>query len=83
VNEGSRHAPVLLEAAVEAMAVRQAGTYVDGTFGRGGHSRALLGRLGPDGRLVAFDQDPDAIEHAREIIDARFHIEHASFHSID
>lgn len=83
MNGGSRHAPVLLEAAVEAMAVRQAGTYVDGTFGRGGHSRALLGRLGPDGRLVAFDQDPDAIEHAREISDARFHIEHASFHSID
>jgi 16S rRNA (cytosine1402-N4)-methyltransferase len=83
VNDGSRHAPVLLEAAVEALAVRQSGTYVDGTFGRGGHSRALLGRLGAAGRLVAFDQDPEAVECARQIADERFRIEHASFDSID
>jgi 16S rRNA (cytosine1402-N4)-methyltransferase len=83
VNDGSRHAPVLLEAAVEALAVRQSGTYVDGTFGRGGHSRALLGRLGAAGRLVAFDQDPEAVECARQIADGRFRIEHASFDSID
>jgi 16S rRNA (cytosine1402-N4)-methyltransferase len=83
VNDGSRHAPVLLEAAVEALAVRQSGTYVDGTFGRGGHSRALLGRLGTAGRLFAFDQDPEAVECARQIIDERFHIDHASFDSID
>ena len=83
MNDGSRHAPVLLEAAVEALAVRQSGTYVDGTFGRGGHSRALLGRLGAAGRLVAFDQDPEAVECARQIADERFRIEHASFDSID
>ena len=83
MNDGSRHAPVLLEAAVEALAVRQSGTYVDGTFGRGGHSRALLGRLGAAGRLVAFDQDPEAVECARQIADGRFRIEHASFDSID
>jgi 16S rRNA (cytosine1402-N4)-methyltransferase len=83
VNDGSRHAPVLLEAAVEALAVRQSGTYVDGTFGRGGHSRVLLGRLGAAGRLVAFDQDPEAVECARQIADERFRIEHASFDSID
>ncbi len=83
MNDGSRHVPVLLEAAVEALAVRQSGTYVDGTFGRGGHSRALLGRLGAAGRLVAFDQDPEAVECARQIADGRFRIEHASFDSID
>lgn len=83
MNDGSRHAPVLLEAAVEALAVRQSGTYVDGTFGRGGHSRVLLGRLGAAGRLVAFDQDPEAVECARQIADERFRIEHASFDSID
>ena len=83
MNDGSRHTPVLLEAAVEVLAVRQSGTYVDGTFGRGGHSRALLGRLGTGGRLFAFDQDPEAVECARQIIDERFHIDHASFDSID
>ena len=83
MNDGSRHVPGLLEAAVEALAVRQSGTYVDGTFGRGGHSRALLGRLGAAGRLVAFDQDPEAVECARQIADERFRIEHASFDSID
>lgn len=83
MNDGSRHTPVLLEAAVEVLAVRQSGTYVDGTFGRGGHSRALLGRLGTGGRLFAFDQDPEAVDCARQIIDERFHIDHASFDSID
>jgi len=83
VSAVSRHAPVLLDPAIEVLAVREAGIYVDGTFGRGGHSRALLARLGGDGRLIAFDQDPEAIESAQEIRDARFHIEHASFDTID
>jgi 16S rRNA (cytosine1402-N4)-methyltransferase len=50
----------MLREAVEALAVRPDGVYVDCTFGGGGHSRAILERLGPDGRLVAFDQDEDA-----------------------
>lgn len=83
MSDGSQHAPVLLKAAIEALAVRQGGTYVDGTFGRGGHSRALLERMDAQGRLFAFDQDPEAVEHARGIDDARFRIEHASFDTID
>jgi 16S rRNA (cytosine1402-N4)-methyltransferase len=55
------------------------GTYVDGTFGRGGHSRALLAQLSPQGRLVVFDKDPDAIAAAQQLGDARVLICHASF----
>jgi len=75
------HRPVLLEAALEALAVRSDGCYVDGTFGRGGHAAAILDRLGPDGRLLAFDKDPAAVAVARERFahDARFRIEHGSF----
>ncbi len=57
------HVPVLLEEAVDALRVRPDGTYVDGTFGRGGHSAAILALLGVRGRLFAFDQDPAAIAH--------------------
>ncbi|AQV95695.1 16S rRNA (cytosine(1402)-N(4))-methyltransferase [Cupriavidus necator] len=73
------HRTVLLDEAVEALVWRPDGVYVDGTFGRGGHSRAVLARLGPDGALVAFDKDPAAIAEAGTIKDARFSIEHASF----
>ena len=66
------HIPVLASEAVDALAVDAAGTYVDGTFGRGGHSRAILERLGPRGRLVALDRDPDAERAARGISDPRF-----------
>jgi 16S rRNA (cytosine1402-N4)-methyltransferase len=69
------HIPVLLSEAVEALAIQPEGTYVDGTFGRGGHSRAILARLGPRGRLIALDRDPEAEAAARAIADARF-----SFH---
>ena len=55
------HITVLLKEAVEALAIKPAGIYVDGTFGRGGHSRAVLAQLGPEGRLIAFDRDPVAI----------------------
>lgn len=58
------HIPVLLEAALEALAMSPAGRYVDGTFGRGGHSRAILARLGPQGELLAMDRDPAACEAA-------------------
>jgi 16S rRNA (cytosine1402-N4)-methyltransferase len=77
------HRPVLLEPAVDALVTTPHGVYVDGTFGRGGHARAVLQRLSSDGRLVAFDKDPQAVEAAtqgpRRIDDARFSIRHASF----
>ncbi|MFM8511838.1 MAG: 16S rRNA (cytosine(1402)-N(4))-methyltransferase RsmH [Betaproteobacteria bacterium] len=79
----ARHVTVLLEEAVQALAVQPSGVYVDGTFGRGGHSRRILQALGPQGRLVAFDKDPDALAAAAQagtrVADPRFSICHASF----
>jgi 16S rRNA (cytosine1402-N4)-methyltransferase len=69
---GGEHVPVLLEEAVAALAVRPDGTYVDATFGRGGHARAILARLGAAGRLFAFDRDPEAATSAGAIGDPRF-----------
>jgi 16S rRNA (cytosine1402-N4)-methyltransferase len=66
------HQGVLTAEAIEALAVRSEGLYVDGTFGRGGHSRAILERLGPAGRLIALDRDPEAQAAARAIADPRF-----------
>ena len=66
------HRPVLLQEAIDALALRPDGAYLDGTFGRGGHSRAILERLGPQGRLIALDRDPEAERTAREISDPRF-----------
>ena len=71
------HRAVLLSEAIEALTVRSDGIYVDGTFGRGGHSRAILERLGPGGRLIAIDRDPQAVESAHAIADPRFRIWHA------
>jgi len=73
------HRAVLLEEAVAALAIREDGVYVDATFGRGGHSRAILERLGSAGRLIALDRDPQAVEAARAITDPRFSITHAPF----
>lgn len=73
------HVTVLLEEAIEALAVKADGVYVDGTFGRGGHSRLLLSKLGPNGRLLAFDRDPQAIAAAGTINDPRFTLFHAPF----
>jgi 16S rRNA (cytosine1402-N4)-methyltransferase len=73
------HTTVLLTEAVEALVTQPAGVYVDGTFGRGGHSRAVLAQLGPQGRLIAFDKDPEALAEAATIADPRFTICHASF----
>ena len=77
------HTTVLLHEAIDALVTRPEGTYVDGTFGRGGHTRALLARLGPDARVIAVDRDPEAIAAATAgpdaISDPRFEIVHASF----
>ena len=72
------HVPVLVEEAIAALNVREGKTYVDGTFGRGGHSAAILARIGVRGRLLAFDQDPAA--HAdRALEDPRLELIHARF----
>nr|WP_198531159.1 16S rRNA (cytosine(1402)-N(4))-methyltransferase RsmH [Thauera phenolivorans] len=77
------HVTVLLAEAVDALVPRTDGVYVDGTFGRGGHSRALLARLGPAGRLIAFDRDPAAIAAGRTIEDGRLTLVHAPFSALD
>jgi 16S rRNA (cytosine1402-N4)-methyltransferase len=77
-----QHRTVLLDEAVDALALeggRAAGTYIDGTFGRGGHSRLILSKLAPGGRLIAFDKDLQAIVNAEQISDPRFSIVHDSF----
>ena len=78
-----QHTTVLLAEAIDALVTTPAGIYVDGTFGRGGHSRALLKRLSPEGRLIAIDRDPQAVEAATvgatRIDDPRFSIHHTSF----
>jgi 16S rRNA (cytosine1402-N4)-methyltransferase len=76
------HLTVLREEAVDALAVRAAGTYVDATYGRGGHSRAILARLGPHGRLLALDRDPAAVRAAQALADPRFTIRHARFSAL-
>ncbi len=73
------HKTVLLDEAVEALSVKPDGVYVDCTFGRGGHSRLILSRLGTEGRLIAFDKDPRAIAEAETITDRRFSIVHNGF----
>jgi len=78
------HTPVLLDEVLHGLEIQQDGFYVDCTFGRGGHSRAILERLGDNGRLVVFDKDPDAIRHARELsaLDPRVHVVHAPFSAL-
>ena len=77
------HITVLRQEAVHALLAghgeQPAGTWADGTFGRGGHARLLLSRLGPQGRLIAFDKDPQAIAEAATIHDPRFSIRHQGF----
>ena len=84
-----QHTTVLLNEAVDALLAQdpdappRSGTFVDATFGRGGHSRLILSRLAADARLIAFDKDPEAVAEAARISDARFSIRHAAFRDID
>jgi 16S rRNA (cytosine1402-N4)-methyltransferase len=81
VGEVQEHVTVMLHEAVEALAIKPEGVYVDGTFGRGGHSRLILSQLGEHGQLWVFDKDPRAIATARELAaqDARVRVVHDSF----
>lgn len=76
-----KHYSVLLQESIDALLLERDGIYVDGTFGRGGHSRAILKGLNENGKLFAFDKDPEAIELGNALAkeDARFEIIHASF----
>ena len=73
------HQPVFLEEAVDGLNIFSGGTYVDATFGRGGHSVEILSRLGFDGKLIAIDKDPEAIEYAKALNDKRLFLYHGSF----
>jgi len=77
------HLPVLLDEAIQALAIRPDGIYVDVTFGRGGHSRAILAKLGEAGRLIAFDQDESAAKEAASIQDSRFSFFHRNFEQLE
>ena len=86
MNASWQHTTVLLHEAIDALVTDPSGTYVDGTFGRGGHSRLILQRLDPVGRLIAFDRDPEAVAAASagstRVEDPRFSIHHANFTEI-
>ena len=81
----SLHQPVLLDEAVSSLNIQEAGTYLDGTFGRGGHSRAILAGLTEQGRLLALDKDPEAVATGLEELgdDPRFSIVQGSFADMD
>ena len=77
------HVSVLLAESVAALAIQPHGIYVDATFGRGGHSRAILAALGPAGRLIALDRDPAAIASGAALVDPRLTLVHAAFSEFD
>jgi 16S rRNA (cytosine1402-N4)-methyltransferase len=82
VTAGGTHVTVLLDEAVESLAIKPDGVYMDATFGRGGHSRRILSMLGEGGRLVALDRDPQAIAAGAAINDSRFQLVHRAFGEI-
>ncbi len=73
----------MLSECIEGLSIKPNGTYIDVTFGGGGHSKAILEKLGPDGRLIAFDQDPDAWEQAEQIDDERLTLITANFRHLE
>ena len=79
-----QHRPVLFDEAIAALAIKPAGVYVDGTFGRGGHSGAIMQQLSDKGRLLALDQDPEAVEAGRQMFadDPRFDMVQCNFESL-
>lgn len=81
MNQEVYHIPALLPQAIEALAVRSDGTYVDATYGGGGHSRAIVEHLGPDGHLYGFDQDEDAVKGAMK--DPRFTMVYGNFRFLE
>ncbi len=81
-GDNGRHISVLLKGAVDALNIRPEGIYVDATFGRGGHSREILLRLSPGGRLVALDRDPLAVASAKRLDDGRLTVVHAAFSAL-
>jgi len=84
INEFKEHAPVLRDAAIEALCINEHGTYIDATYGRGGHSRLLLKKLSSMGRLIVIDKDIEAINNAKELAaqDSRVQVCHGSFKEI-
>ncbi|ORM70566.1 16S rRNA (cytosine(1402)-N(4))-methyltransferase RsmH [Pantoea rwandensis] len=82
MQENFKHTTVLLDEAVNGLNIREDGIYIDGTFGRGGHSRLILSQLGANGQLLAIDRDPQAIAAAAEIQDPRFSIVHGPFSAL-
>lgn len=82
MQENFKHTTVLLDEAVNGLNIREDGIYIDGTFGRGGHSRLILSQLGEEGKLIAIDRDPQAIAAAAEITDPRFSIIHGPFSAL-
>jgi len=79
VTRSAAHVTVLLEEAVEALAIKPDGVYVDATFGRGGHSRRILAALNEKGRLLAVDRDPQAVAAGAALNDPRFTLVHRAF----
>ena len=82
MDETWQHTTVLLEQAVQALAIQPDQTYIDGTFGRGGHSRLILNALSPQGRLIAYDKDPQAVQAARHWNEPRLDIRHSGFSAL-
>ncbi|MBP3142827.1 16S rRNA (cytosine(1402)-N(4))-methyltransferase RsmH [Aliivibrio fischeri] len=79
MSEQFQHVSVLLHESIDGLAIKPDGIYIDGTFGRGGHSRQILSQLGENGRLYSIDRDPQAIAEAKTITDPKFTIIHGPF----
>ena len=83
MSSATTHITVLLNEAIDALNIKPSGTYIDGTFGRGGHSKKILSKLNSAGRLYAMDRDLAAIDTGKQIQDSRFNIEHRHFSEIN